>query len=434
MAKILVTGASGFIGLHLVRRLAADGHDVACLVRKSSAVGPLQALGARLVFGDITDLESLRAAVAGRQIVYQLAGCLRALRREELLRVNEGGLRNVAQACAEQPQPPVLVAASSLAAAGPSQPDQPRRETDPCRPVSDYGRSKLAGERAVRTLADRVPITIVRPPIVFGEGDPAMLRVYLPIWRIGVHMVPGWTPHRFSVIHAADLVELLILAAARGRRLLPADPNGPEDGERAAQGIYFAACPETPTYGELGRMIAAAMGRRRVLVIPTAGPVVWTVAGAAEGFHRLFFGRPAYFNIDKAREATAGSWVCSPQAAAEELGFSVTVPCRSGFARVSRATVPRDGCRRWRKQTTTTVHCAARNTTSRIAANVNPSTNMPRIAIAMVPAARRCIPPTIPIIARAKPTDNVRQNRPASRSSGIPATGLENGPDEPGRR
>ena len=70
-------------------------------------------------------------------------------------------------------------------------------------------------------------------------------------------------------------------------------------------------------------MIAAAMGRR-VLVIPTAAPVVWAVAGAAEGFHRRFFGRPAYFNIDKAREATAGSWVCSTQAAADELGFSVT--------------------------------------------------------------------------------------------------------------
>ena len=121
-------------------------------------------------------------------------------------------------------------------------------------------------------------------------------------------------------------MELLVLAAARGRRLLPADPKAADAPERAAQGIYFAACPESPTYGELGRMIAAALSRRRVLVIPTAGPVVWAVAGAAEAFHRFFFGRPAYFNLDKAREATAGSWVCSPQAAADELGFSVTVP------------------------------------------------------------------------------------------------------------
>ena len=87
-------------------------------------------------------------------------------------------------------------------------------------------------------------------------------------------------------------------------------------------------------------MIAAALSRRRVLVIPTAGPVVWAVAGAAEAFHRFFFGRPAYFNLDKAREATAGSWVCSPQAAADELGFSVTVPL-SGAPSSERRRLPR---------------------------------------------------------------------------------------------
>ena len=135
MARILVTGASGFIGLHLVRRLTADGHDVACLVRKSSAVESLQSLGARLVFGDITDLESLRAAVAGRQIVYQLAGCLRALRREELLRVNEGGLRNVAQACGRTTR--TARPRRRLLAGG--------RRPEPTRPAPPRNRPLLAG-------------------------------------------------------------------------------------------------------------------------------------------------------------------------------------------------------------------------------------------------------------------------------------------------
>ncbi len=264
MTKVLVTGASGFIGLHLVKALQAAGHDLTCLVRPSSSVASLEAAGVRLVRGDITDGPSLRGAVAGQDVVYQLAGCLRALHPKQLYRVNEEGVRNLAQACAEQPTPPVLVTVSSLAAVGPAVEDQPRREGDPPAPVSHYGRSKLAGERAARPLAGQVPITIVRPPVVFGEGDPAMRAVFSMIARFSLHLVPGLHPHRFSVIHADDLVNLMILAAGRGSRLEPPGQDGNGDGDAtdgSSQGIYFACCEENPTFAELGRLIGAAVGR-----------------------------------------------------------------------------------------------------------------------------------------------------------------------------
>ena len=306
MAKVLVTGGSGFIGTHLVAALVARGDEVTCLVRRSSRVGPLNAAGVRLVYGDVTDRESLPSVVAGQQIVYHVAGCTQALDPRWFYRVNQRGVANVAQVCAGLTSPPVLVSVSSLAAAGPSLDGRPKTEADRSAPVSHYGHSKRAGERAAEAFADRVPITIVRPPIVLGEADRLGLPLFRSVAHFGVHMVPGLKPCRFSLIHADDLVQLLILAAERGRRLPPRggpDAHGP-------QGYYFAACEEDPAYSDLGRMVAEAVGRHLVLVIPTATPLVWMVAVAGEAIARIRHD-PLFMTVDKAREITAGNWLCS---------------------------------------------------------------------------------------------------------------------------
>lgn len=324
MADVLVTGASGFIGFHLVQAALARGDRVTCLVRKTSAIERLASLGVRTVCGDVTDRESLRAAVAGKAVVYQVAGCTKALHVRQFYQVNTEGPRNVAEACARQPNPPVLVLVSSLAAAGPSIGNRPRVETDPLCPVSHYGRSKKAGESAVRQFADRVPITILRPPIVLGEWDRQGLSLFQTVNRVGIHLVAGWRPRRYSLVHAADLAGALMLAAQRGARLAPpgcTDPRG------AARGVYFVAAEEHVTYGQLGRLVGEALGRRRVWNLPLSMGCVWAIACGVDLMGQLL-GRPLYLNLDKAREVTAGSWTCSPQAAIDELGFSVGAPLR----------------------------------------------------------------------------------------------------------
>lgn len=330
MTRILVTGATGFIGTHLVLELLRLGHNVACLVRSPARLDALdrrlaelapsnktKAAEIRPVIGDVCDAESIAPAIAGSDVVFHLAGLTKALRPRDFWPVNERGVENVAAVCARQSKPPVLVVTSSLAAAGPSRDNHLRSEEEEAAPVSHYGRSKRAGELAAERWADRAPISIVRPPIVFGEGDEMAVSLFRPIAKIGVHFVPGcaYDP-RVSAIHAEDLVAALLLVAEHGRRICP-------DGK--SSGYYFAAADEHPTYAELGRLIGTALGRSRVRVQPLPKRWVWTAAAAVETFARLR-GKAGALSIDKVREARAGSWTCSPERIRSELGFRPAKP------------------------------------------------------------------------------------------------------------
>ena len=134
MARVLVTGGSGFIGSHLAKALQAQGDDVTCLVRKSPSAESPRPLDVTFAYGDVLDRESLKSAVVGKSTVYHVAGCITSAERKVLYEVNEKGTRNVAAVCAEQTSPPVVVFVSSLAASGPAPEGRPRTEDDPPAP------------------------------------------------------------------------------------------------------------------------------------------------------------------------------------------------------------------------------------------------------------------------------------------------------------
>jgi len=314
--SVLVTGASGFIGGHLVRRLTALGCRVSCPIRATSRVADPHLTGVQLIACDIADRAGVARAIASSnaRVVFHLAGLVRAMDPGDFMRVNSGGVEAVVQACAEQADPPILVLVSSLAAAGPSG-RSPIVESDPPAPVSYYGRSKLAGEEVALRYADALSITVVRPCIVFGAGDRGLVEVFRPIARMGTHVIAGSDDRRVSLVAVADLVECLLLAAEKGERLVPATPG---------YGIYFAAA-EDVSYLELGMAIARALGKPQPRVLRLPRWSMGTISQIGDVMSRIRR-RPGWIGRDRLRDVLAGSWTCSSAKARQQLGWSPAAP------------------------------------------------------------------------------------------------------------
>ncbi|MCD6386627.1 NAD-dependent epimerase/dehydratase family protein [Candidatus Sumerlaeota bacterium] len=305
--RVLVTGASGFIGSHLAEQLAQRGYEVFCLVRKTSNVEFLKTIDVHLLYGALEDKESLKKAVAEMDYIYHPAGLIKARRPRDYYLVNCDGTRNLLQAVIDTQQAiKRFVFFSSQAASGPSRDGAPITETSPCYPITDYGKSKLEAEKAVRELADAhsIPFTIIRPPAVFGPRDKEIL-FYFQQAQKGSIPVIGSPDNQFSIVYVRDLVEGTILAG---------------ESEKAINETYFICYPEALTWRRVAELLGKTLETNcRVKTIPY--PVAYGVAIINELFATLI-GRSAMINRQKLREFNQAYWICSPNKIKVHLGFS----------------------------------------------------------------------------------------------------------------
>ncbi len=309
--RALVTGATGFVGSHLVEALRRKGSEVTVLARSASKAEALASRGIRVIAGDLHDLGALNRAVEGHDVVFHVAGAVAARNEAEFLRCNRDGTANLVAACTRAGRPR-FVLVSSLAAAGPAEPGRPLLGSESPRPVTAYGRSKLAAERVV--TGGGLPWTIVRPPTVYGPRDREVLKVFR-LARLGVAPVFGSGRQELSAVHGADLAEALVAAGA---------------SESTARKIYHACHPEIVTSAEFVRAIAAAMGRR-VAVVGVSRPLGRALLAVTEAGARLT-GRPTILTTDKANEFFQAAWTGDPAPLIRDTGWRPVHDLRSGLA------------------------------------------------------------------------------------------------------
>jgi dihydroflavonol-4-reductase len=309
--KVLVTGATGFVGSHLVEALRRRDAEVTALVRSPGKAAALGRQGVRLVTGDLHDRAALESATRGQAIVFHVAGLVAARDEAGFLQANRDGTANLLET-AGRAGVGRFVLVSSMAAGGPSSAGRPLTGTEPPRPVTAYGRSKLAAEELVR--ASQVPWTILRPPMVYGPRDREVLRVFR-LARLGLGPVFGDGTQELSAVHGADLARALVASAT---------------SERAARRLYYACYPESFTSAAFVAAVGDAVGRPvKVIRIPLRlGAAVLAVTGAVA---RLA-GTSTILTADKANEFFQVAWTGDPRSLMAETGWTPEFDIRSGLA------------------------------------------------------------------------------------------------------
>jgi nucleoside-diphosphate-sugar epimerase len=160
-----------------------------------------------------------------------------------------------------------------------------------------------------------------RNNVTMRERNRDMLPMFYTIDRFHLHPHPNLHSMPLSVIYIHDLIELIWNAALQGERILPQANNSSD----RARGYYFACAGEHPSYAKWGHMLASALDRKPVIVLPLIPPIPWLVGGASELVSR-WRQQSTTLNQDKIREASVRSWACSPVRAAAKLGFEPNRP------------------------------------------------------------------------------------------------------------
>ncbi len=293
---LLITGGNGFIGRALTNKLLQEGFNVRIVTRKTPKAQPANP-AVTLVQANYDDVNSLKHVMEGCAGVFHLAAAIFAFNRKDFEKANVLHTQNVVQAANQTPGISTFIHVSSLAASGFASDDKtPRTESMIPNPVSDYGRTKLGGENAVKTLRPGIKWTIVRPPIVYGKNDSGVSKIASWVKR-GI-MVNTSGNGMFSFVHVDDLVSALWQAYVR---------------KDTAGETYFIAEPDVYSWDYFITEMARAMKCSKPFM-PSAPK--WLLKAAAFGYEtcaRVTGTLPA-LNYDKVVEATIpGHWICSSE-------------------------------------------------------------------------------------------------------------------------
>ena len=312
--NVLVTGGNGFIGSHLVELLLSRHYSVRCLVRKTSDLTWVKGLDVEFVQGDLFDHDALRKAVTGVDYVYHSAGITKAKKKEDYYRGNTTGTKNLLEVTKTYNSSiKRFVHISSQAAVGPSPSRVPITEEMPAHPITTYGKSKWQAEEKCLRVSNVLPITIVRPPVVYGPRDKDVFEFFNTLKK-GLQPTVGFGEKLVSMIHVHDLVRGFVMAA---------------ESSTAVGRTYFISSKSVHGWKEIGEAAQKALNRKALRVrLPESA--VYVIAAFAELFS-LFSSKPALINFEKARDMVQDYWTCDASRARKDFGFEQEISLQDGI-------------------------------------------------------------------------------------------------------
>lgn len=312
--KVFLTGATGFVGSFVAEALLGKGHQVKCLVRPSSNLRWLYDLKVEYHYGSLRDRPAMQCGMADCDYIIHLAGLTKARTEAEYFSANYEGTKNILDAAIDSGLPlKRFLLVSSQAAVGPSPTLTLIDEKTEPRPLTYYGKSKLAAEQCALSFVDKIPITIVRPPVVYGPRDIDVLEFFRAVkWGV-IPQLQGKNRY-LSLIYVKDLAQGMIAAL---------------ESPAAEGNIYFLANSQSSSWEQLGRVALNIFGRKGVrLYVPRF--LLESVVFISENYSKLT-GRSTILNKQKILEMEPEFWTCNPQRAKADFGFEATTSLEDGF-------------------------------------------------------------------------------------------------------
>jgi len=311
--RVLITGASGFIGYHIIREALNNNLEVYAAVRKSSKIDHLKDLGIQFTYPDFTNVESLKKELKANKYNYIIhaAGATRARSQEEYDAINAGYTQNLARASVESGiQLKKFVLLGSLAAVGPlDHLDGVLTENSVARPVTAYGKSKLLAEENLKTFST-LNYTILKPTGVYGPRDKDIFIFFKQVAR-GIEPYIGNIEQKFSFIYVTDLARATIKALFHGNK-----------------STFILSDGSSYDRYQLASYIKAALGTKATKFhLPVK--FVEIIAWLSEKYCALNK-KASTLNREKLNELMAVNWYCDIGHARAGLGFNPEYDLKAG--------------------------------------------------------------------------------------------------------
>jgi dihydroflavonol-4-reductase len=312
--KAFVTGATGFVGSHLVDKLLADNYEVFCLKRKTSNIKWLRDKNVTFIEGDLFNNQELENVLKQVDYVFHVAGVIKSKNKDGFYKGNTEATKNLIEITYKvNPKLKRFVHISSLAVCGPNPDDKPITEDYIPKPITTYGLTKQLAEKEVLKFRDKLPVTIVRPPAIFGPRDTEIL-IYFQTFNKGLNSIIGFNDKYLSLVYIDDLIQGIMLSAKENIK----------SGE-----IYFISSDGEYNWDQIANTTSEIM-KKKAIKIRIPHFVVFTVGFFAQMFS-VFSKNAATLNLEKCVDITRNRWVCSNAKAKMEINYSPEYSIKEGF-------------------------------------------------------------------------------------------------------